>query len=97
MVISAQETIAKKPAAGRAGPTAAMPAAGRSPGTATTGAAHGADAFAPSTVDWHRWTGSVETQQREGKRFLALLVLAVVLLIPFAVWLSLYLSRVLSL
>jgi hypothetical protein len=46
-------------------------------------------------IDSHRWTGEVEAQKREGRTFLVLLILAVAIGAPFAVWLSLSLSRIL--
>jgi hypothetical protein len=48
-----------------------------------------------ATVDSHLWTGEVEAQRREGRTFLVLLILIVALASPFAVWLALYLSRIL--
>ncbi|MFO1154855.1 MAG: hypothetical protein U1E42_14515 [Rhodospirillales bacterium] len=56
-------------------------------------AAHGE--IAATVVESHTWTGEVEAQRQDGRRLIILLILAVAIGSPFAVWLSLCLARML--
>lgn len=79
------------PERGSQGPSAAAPGP---PSTAPRGIP--GPAVAPASdapIDSDKWTGEVEAQEREGRTFIILLLLAVAVGTPFAVWISLALSR----
>jgi hypothetical protein len=51
----------------------------------------------PDPIDHRRWTGDVERQKAELKRLLVGLVLAVAILLPFAILIGTWVSKAIGL